>query len=141
MKKLHKDWKQKTIEYLEGEKWIEPEHQSRLVIRTHELRKISLEKFTIEDVRIMIGQQFGLDYLIPLALEILDKNLFAKGDFFEGDLLKNVVEIDTVFWNKNKIYWQKLNNLIKNRRNEISRHKFDCTKFDNYTASLISDQL
>ncbi len=30
----------------------------------------------------MIGQQIGLDYLIPLAIEALKKNLFAERDYY-----------------------------------------------------------
>lgn len=78
----------------------------------------------------MIGQQIGLDYLIPLALEVLRKDLFAEGDLFEGDLLKNVLAIKTEFWDKNKNYWLTLDSLTKDRRNEINAHKFDSTSFD-----------
>lgn len=78
----------------------------------------------------MIGQQFSLDYLIPLALETLTANLFAEGDFFEGDLLKSVLAIRTEFWNNNKSYWLKLADLIKERRKEIAEKKIDTTNFD-----------
>ena len=78
----------------------------------------------------MIGQQIGLNYLIPLAIETLTIDLFAEGDFFEGDLLKNVLSIETQFWNNNKNYWLTLDNLIKDRRSEIENKKFDVANFD-----------
>jgi hypothetical protein len=37
----------------------------------------------------MIGQQLSFPYLFPLAIETLSINLFAEGDLFEVDLLKN----------------------------------------------------
>ena len=128
--KLENNWRKKTLEFLEKDFWGKPNYNSHLVTRCHELRKIPLDSFTTEDLRIMIGQQIGLDYLIPLALEVLTINLFAEGDFFEGDLLKNVLAIETNFWNENKNYWAILNNLIKNRRSEIIAHKFDTSNFD-----------
>src|SRR3954465_15505893 len=96
--KLENNWRQKTLENLEKDYWNNPAYDSHLVRRCHELRKLPLGKFTTEDVRIMIGQQISLDYLIPSALEVLTIDLFAEGDFFEGDLLKNVLAIKTDFW-------------------------------------------
>jgi hypothetical protein len=46
--------------------------------------------------------------------------LFAGGDFYEGDLLQNVLSIRTEFWDENKDYWLIINGLIKNNRQEIS---------------------
>lgn len=79
----------------------------------------------------MIGQGIGLDYLIPLAIETLAENLFAEGDMYEGDLLKSVLNVDTQFWDDHKDYWQSLNDIIKDRRQEIENMKFDISKFDN----------
>ena len=128
--KLENNWRQKTLENLEKDYWGNPDYDSHLVRRCHELRKLPLDNFTTEDLRIMIGQQISLDYLIPLALEVLAIDLFAEGDFFEGDLLKNVLAIKTDFWENNKNYWVTLDNLIKDRRSEIDTHKFDTTNFD-----------
>jgi hypothetical protein len=128
--KLENNWRQKTLENLEKDFWSNADHASHLVKRCHELRKLPLNSFTTEDLRIMIGQQIGLDYLIPLAIEVLTIDLFAEGDFFEGDLLKNVLAIETDFWNNNKDHWITLNNLIKDRRSEIIAHKFETVNFD-----------
>ncbi len=128
--KFENNWRQKTLENLEKDYWDNPDYDSHLVRRCHELRKLTLDNFTTEDLRIMIGQQISLDYLIPLALEVLTVDLFAEGDFFEGDLLKNVLSIKTDFWDSNKNYWLTLDNLIQDRRSEINAHKFDTTNFD-----------
>ena len=79
----------------------------------------------------MIGQQFGLPYLIPLALEKLQDNIFVEADFYEGDLLSNILNIDSSFWNDNKDYWTKLNNLISDKRQQLVDMKISTTKFDN----------
>ena len=128
--KLEKNWRNKTLENLEKKSWGPPNYDSYLVKRCHKLRTIPLNSFNTEDLRIMIGQNIGLDYLIPLALEVLSQDLFAEGDLFEGDLLNSVLGIETGFWDNNKPYWQTLNDLIKDRRDEIARYKFNTVNFD-----------
>lgn len=128
---MENNWRDKTLEYLEKETWSPLDSDSRLIRRTKELRKIPLSTFETEDLRIMIGQQLSLDYVIPLALDTLKVDLFAEGDYFEGDLLKNVLAIETGFWDNNKDYWQTLHDLIKDSRSAIADKKFDTTLFDN----------
>jgi hypothetical protein len=130
MIKLEHNWKTKTLNTLEKRKRNSSNLDSRLIIRLTELQDTPLNTFSTEDLRIMIGQQLSLNYLVPLAIEVLSINLFAEGDLFEGDLLKNVLSIETEFWNANKNYWSQVNELIKNRRGEITSLKFDALKFD-----------
>jgi hypothetical protein len=127
---MENNWKQKTLENLEKEVWRQFDSDSRLVRRTKELRKIQLSSFTIEDLRLMIGQRISLDYLIPLALEALNEDLFAEGDLYKGDLLNSVLSIGTEFWDNNKDYWNELNELIKDKRLEIAEKPINCDKFD-----------
>lgn len=76
-----------TLEQLEKDVWPEPGFQSNLTMTCYELRKKELSKFTVEDLRIMLGQSIGAKYLLPMAIKILKENPFAEGDFYEGDLL------------------------------------------------------
>ena len=125
------NWPEQTIEKLEKNVWGSPPYSSHLVTRTYALRKVPLSEFTTEDLRIMIGQQMSLLLLIPMALDVLAKDLFAAGDFFEGDLLKNVLLVDTGFWNEHKKHWQRLYKLIDGRRSEIAEQKSEISRFDN----------
>lgn len=133
MTKLENNWRQKSLESLEKKTWpaLSSDEGSYLIKTCNSLRKKQLQDFTTEDLRIMIGQEIGLYFLMPLAIETLTDNLFAEGDYYEGDLLKSVLDVDTKFWDYNKDYWQQLNELIKNRRQEIKEMKFDLSKFDN----------
>ncbi len=129
MKFVH-NWQQKTLEILENKNWGEPDTApTGLVKKCLQLRRKTLDSFTIEDLRFMIGQQIGLPYLIPLAIEHLRVNIFAEGDMYEGDLLKQVLDIDTSFWNSNKVYWQEMNALLQPKLKDISDLKFDTAKF------------
>lgn len=76
-----------SLEQLEKDVWPEPDYTSYLVTTCHKLRKKRLGEFSVEDLRIMLGQSIGAIHLLPRAIEILRVNPFAEGDFFEGDLL------------------------------------------------------
>ena len=87
-----------TIEELEGERWGEPTYPSHLVSECHRLRTIQLRLFTVENLRIMLGQNIGSRYLVPIALDHLDVEPFVEGDFYPGDLLCNVLSLPHSFW-------------------------------------------
>jgi hypothetical protein len=46
----------------------------------------------------MIGQNIGLTYLIPLAIEQLQRDPLVEGDYYPGDLLAAVVRVKSSFW-------------------------------------------
>lgn len=110
-----------TLMELEGD-WGEPNFGTHLVTTCHELRKKPISSFTVEDLRIMIGQDIGLDYLIPLALETLEDNIFSEGDFYCGDLLNAVLSADKEFWKSNPIYKNELIDILeKNIKDLVSK--------------------
>jgi hypothetical protein len=88
----------KSLQELEGKDWGEPTYDSHLVVECHRLRRVPLREFTAENLRIMIGQQIGLLWLVPLALGLLERDPFAEGDFYKGDLLAAVLRVDASFW-------------------------------------------
>ena len=90
------------LDALERPSWgPAPDDSTFLIRRCHELRTKPLNKFTVEDLRIMIGQQLGLEYLTPIALRVLKENPWAAGDMYEGDLLEAVLRIKPEFWVEN----------------------------------------
>jgi hypothetical protein len=90
--------RKKSLQQLEGTDWGEPTYNSNLVTECHRLRRVPLCQLTAENLRIMIGQQIGLPYLLPLAFELLHHDPFTAGDLYEGDLLAMVLRIDAAFW-------------------------------------------
>jgi hypothetical protein len=71
----------------------------------------------------MIGQNIGLEFLIPIALDVLKENFFAEGDLYEGDLLKSVLTSDKEYWKKSTEHWQALQELYE--KNEQALKDFD----------------
>ena len=103
-----------TLEDLEQKRWGDPEFGSHLVTELHRLRKVPIGQFTIENLRIVIGQGESLPHLLPLALEKLYDNPFAEGDFFPGDLLRAVLRIKWEFWSDHPALFSELQSVMDN---------------------------
>lgn len=89
-----------TLEQLDGERWGKPEFLSYVVTTCHALRFKPIQTLTDEELRLAIGQQIGLQWLVRLAVERLKEDPFRSGDFYNGDLLKNVLSVPPGFWSK-----------------------------------------
>ena len=91
MTKSTSNWRQKSLEVLENHNWGDSTNApTNLVKRCIELSKVSIDTFTLGDLRVMVGQKFGLKYLIPLAIERLQSNIFIDAELYDGDLLESV---------------------------------------------------
>tara|TARA_Y100001935_G_C16836761_1_gene282061 strand:- start:36 stop:443 length:408 start_codon:yes stop_codon:yes gene_type:complete len=107
----------KSLESLEKDNWgAIPTDESYLVTTCYSLRKSPLNKLNVENLRMLIGQNIGLKYLIPIALDILEQNVMAEGDFYEGDLLKSVLTSNPEYW---KIEIEDYDKLLKIIANDI----------------------
>ena len=127
--KLENNWKAKSLENLEKRQMGEPDTGYNLVNKVLRLRKIPLNQFSVEDLRLMIGQNEGLEYLIPLSFDILKDDLFVEGDFYPGDLLQSVLKVSVSFWKEHKELWSNVHALIKDRVEEISEHNISAQAF------------
>ncbi len=114
-----------TLEELENDVWPEPDCESYLVTTCHRLRRKPLDEFTIEDLRIMIGQNIGLQYLVPLAIPRLKQKPLAEGDFFEGDLLLNVTRMDRKFLNAHPHFAQEVVSICKTALQQLHANNID----------------
>jgi hypothetical protein len=88
----------KTLQELENSDWGElppgpPPHWD-LEKTVYKLRRVPLNQFTAEDIRLMLGQNVGLDFMMPLAIERLKVNPWKPDDSRggrAGDLLRFVL--------------------------------------------------
>ncbi|MEW2330703.1 contact-dependent growth inhibition system immunity protein [Micromonospora chersina] len=88
-----------TIEQLKRDVWPDPGPDATfLVRRCTELRRKPLAEFTVEDLRIMLGQEIGVPALLPLAVQVLLREPLAEGDHYPGDLLHNVLRLPDSAW-------------------------------------------
>ena len=108
-----KSFRQRTLEDLEGDRWEVPDYPSRLVQEIRRLGRVPLERFTVEDLRLVILQERGLRYLLPIALERLARAPFAEGDLYVGDLLAAVLHVKESFWQGHPELHGQLRNVLQ----------------------------
>jgi len=123
--KYENNWKEKTLKDLEEDYWGEPTIDSHLVKSCHSLRKKPIKDFEIEDLRLMIGHNIGLKFLIPVALDKLSQNILAEGDFYEGDLLKSVLTCKKEFWISEKKMTKYLKSIISDNQKVLEEREPD----------------
>lgn len=115
-----KDYLESTLEELEFRRWGNTPHDATTLVRTaYELRKKKLKDYTAEDLRIMIGQRKSLEYLIPVAIDFLHQDPFVEGDYYEGDLLQNVLLCPCEFWRQYPKYSEDMKRVIMVAKNQI----------------------
>ena len=122
--------KTKSIEQLEKDIWKTPsEFPTDLVEKCYRYRKISIAELTNEQIRLLISQKIGIEYLIGISLEKLERNVLTECDFYEGDLLVTVSSLSTEFWNENQTEFLNFKTIVERNseliKNELGEKKFD----------------
>ena len=95
-----------------------PDESSYLIKTVLKLKQKKLRDLDVENLRILIGQNISLNYLIPLAIDKLREDIMAEGDYFEGDLLQNILSVEKAFWKQN----EKLKKEVKEQ--VLSNHQY-----------------
>ncbi|MEU5128642.1 contact-dependent growth inhibition system immunity protein [Streptomyces mobaraensis] len=89
----------RSLEELERDRWAAPSGgETRLTAAVRELRRKPIGSLTVEDMRLLIRQDVGLAYLLPLAVGVLRVDPLAEGDMYEGDLLAAVLTRSADVW-------------------------------------------
>ena len=60
----------------------------------------------------LLGQGIGVQYLVPIALDMLKENPWAAGMHFDGDLLLNVLRIAPDYWWANPAQLEQLTRVM-----------------------------
>jgi hypothetical protein len=136
-KHLINNWQQQTIEYLEQKDFGNPDEASTpLIKRCIQLSKLPLNAFTAAHLRLMIGQGFALQYLIPLAIKHLLHDLFTETEYYPGDLLSEVLSVYPSFWKNHPQLWAEVHTLIAHQKADLALHKIDTTLFEQAVAAM-----
>ncbi|MGA0559421.1 contact-dependent growth inhibition system immunity protein [Larkinella sp. VNQ87] len=126
---MEENWQTQTLETLEEQRWEEPDFADNRQQKIQALRQTPLTQFSIEDIRFLIENRVSLPYLIPLALEKLNKNPFCEGDYYPGDLLQSVLNVDLSFWLTNRSLWQYIHQLIIKNSYELEDRGINTEQF------------
>jgi hypothetical protein len=99
--------RRKSLQELENDDWGEPTFNSSLVVNCHRLRRVPLEELTPGDCRLLLRQNIGARFLVPITLKWLVENPLLKASFYPGDLLKIVLQLESSFWEEHEdLWWQ-----------------------------------
>jgi hypothetical protein len=101
-----------TLEKLEGLDWGDPATgETPMIRKCLALRRKPVADFSIEDLRLALGQQMGVVFLLPLAMHHLEKNPLAQGGLYPGDLLQSVLRLPFEAWTETeelRAFWTHL---------------------------------
>jgi hypothetical protein len=87
-----------TLEELDGNAWGPPPHDATSVmIDAHRLRQVPIGDLTVGDLRFLLTQQVGIEWLVPVALDRLRDDPLA-GDYYPGALLSALLESSSGYW-------------------------------------------
>ena len=89
----------RTIEQLEADPWpATPSDASPMVARCYSLRKVPLEQLSAGDCRMLLAQEIGTKYVVPLALAFVEADPLLEGDYYPGDLLHTLFDVEDQYW-------------------------------------------
>jgi hypothetical protein len=94
----------KSISELEKWKWkgaIPSESDSYTEYRFYTLHDKPISELDFSDIRFLITQNSGLEYLVPIAIEKLREDLFLETEYYPGDLFYSLLLI-----NNSPNYWE-----------------------------------
>jgi hypothetical protein len=102
-----------TVEAIEKRLWGDaPSDASYLVWTVHQLRRKPIGQLSVEDIRILLGQDVGTEAVLPYALTMLEREPLAEGDYYPGDLLAAVLSLPVEHWQKYPAYSDRLERIV-----------------------------
>ena len=90
----------KSLQALDGQDWGEPPGPTHLIDECHRLRRVPVNRLTGDNLRMLIGQRIGLEYLVPRSLELLANDPLLEDGYglYPGDLLWVLLTSRRTFW-------------------------------------------
>lgn len=85
----------RSLEELESSAWGPPRGASHVARSVDAFRRKPIGELSTEELRLLIGQDVGRLFLVPLAL--VERDPLAEGDFLPGDLLLELLRADASF--------------------------------------------
>lgn len=95
------DESKRTLDTVDPPAWGPASSEATLLVkRCHDLRTKPLRDLTVEDLRVLVGQQVAPNRLVSIALDRLRPDPLIPGDHHPGDLLASVLRVDARFWER-----------------------------------------
>jgi hypothetical protein len=143
------DYSNSTIEELENDFWVEPlVFPTNLVKDIFLLRRKKISQLSPNDIRLLISQDVGLKFIIPIALKKLKSNILEETFYYPGDLLMAIMDVEKTFWDNNNYFKELTVKLLKDSYSELMRELDEMDEVDKdilnavkkFTSSQPSDE-
>ena len=100
-----------TLNQLEGPTWADPPLHPLVDKGVRKLGSVPLRELTGEDFALLIQYRRALNTAVPLAITLIEEDLFAQG-IFDGDVLRELVSLGDTFWSANPNLRSRLDRLV-----------------------------
>lgn len=137
---MSKNVNSKTISQLLNKRWetdIPSKEDSSVSQHLYRLYSTKINDFSYEDLRFIIGQGILLHVFVPIAINVLNTDILAEGDFYDGDLLNSVLEVESTYWDTYPIDLKRLIEILT--KNQDIMFSYDGPRklrrnYDNFLA-------
>lgn len=103
----------KSLNQLLGWTSGQPPYPTSLVGRGEAALATPLEDLTLEQIRLLVSQQFGLEPILPLAYNAMFPNPLVSVTFYDGDLLCACLRVKSEFWQEHPELWDRLHEILE----------------------------
>ena len=79
-----------------------------------------LKDYSLEDVYFMIGQEVGLKYFLPIAVDQLSRDPLLEACDYHGDLLGRLMQLEKKVWHEFPDLYRTVANLVKGNESLLS---------------------
>jgi CDI immunity proteins len=73
-------------------------------------------EYSVEELRVTINRQLALSRVLPIAIELLEKNPLVESGYYPGDLLEAVLGVDKQYWRSNREQWEAVREIVDSLR-------------------------
>jgi CDI immunity proteins len=70
-------------------------------------------ELSVEDLRLLIAREHSLSRYVPQAIDRLEENALAEGDYYAGDLLHAVLDVDVDYWREHRDQWERVDEIVE----------------------------
>lgn len=90
-----------------------PPYVTPMIERIEAACATPVRDLSVDQIRLLVGQQTGLEFIMPRALYELSKNPLVDASYYQGDLLNACLGVDSEFWMKHEGLWYDLNTIFE----------------------------
>jgi hypothetical protein len=128
----------KSIDQLQFTSQRDQASPAGIASRCHQYMEVPIKDLSKEQVRLLLSHDVGTIFLLDKTIRILEEDILADGDFYPGDLLSALLNVNKVYWKNSPELAGRLYSLLSKQRPIIQKagHK----RLDREVAQFIAGQ-